>query len=166
MRLITVALALAWLFAGLAAAQLAGVGGFQQDSDAPVEISADSLAVDQAAGTAVFTGNVVVGQGILRLAADRVEVVYASEGGNTGGSGAIEEIRATGNITLTNGVEAAEAETAVYRVGENTIDMTGDVLLTQGGNALSGDALAIDLTSGQANMAGRVRTVIQPGTTQ
>ena len=51
-------------------------GGLHHDASQPVEITADRLDVDQAAGSAVFTGTVKVGQGTLRLAADRVDVFY------------------------------------------------------------------------------------------
>ncbi len=48
----------------------------KHDATQPVEITSDRLELDQAAGSAVFTGTVKVGQGTLRLAADRVEVFY------------------------------------------------------------------------------------------
>jgi lipopolysaccharide export system protein LptA len=41
--------------------------------------------------------------------------------------------------------------------------MTGDVLLTQSGSALSGQKLVIDLKAGTGVMEGRVQTVFQPG---
>ena len=43
--------------------------------------------------------------------------------------------------------------------------MTGDVILTQGPNALSGERLIVDLTSGTGRMEGRVRTIFQTGNT-
>jgi lipopolysaccharide export system protein LptA len=139
-----------------------GVGG-GHDSSQPVEITSDSLSVDQLANTAVFTGSVVVGQGELRLAADEVQVVYAS--GEDGGS-TIDIIRATGNVTVTNGSEAAEGATAVYRVGEGRIDLEGDVVLTQGPNAVSGQRLSIDLGTGRGTIEGRVQTIVVPGAGQ
>ena len=70
---------------------------------------------------------------------------------------------ASGNVTLTNGGEAAEAARAVYVVASGTIEMSGNVLLTQGQNALAGEALSIDLGTGQAKIEGRVRTIFQSG---
>jgi lipopolysaccharide export system protein LptA len=138
-----------------------GVGG-EHDAGEPVEITSDSLSVDQVANTAVFTGSVVVGQGLLRLAADEVEVVYAEQ---AAGGTAIDEIRARGNVTVTNGAEAAEGAEALYRVASGVIEMEGDVVLTQGPNAVAGDRLTIDLTTGQGQIAGRVQTIIVPGAT-
>lgn len=148
----------------LALAQVTSVPfGEGHDRTQPVEITSDRLDLDQAAGTAVFTGTVRVGQGELRLAADRVEVFYVA--GAAGENGQVQKMVANGNVTLSNGTEAAEADSAVYEVVAGTIDMTGDVLLTQGRNALSSQKLRIDLTAGKAEVEGRVQTIFTPGTT-
>jgi lipopolysaccharide export system protein LptA len=136
-------------------------GGLSHDSTLPVEITADRLDLDQAAGSAVFTGGVKVGQGAMRLAADRVEVFYDEE--STEATGKVQRMVATGNVTLSNGAEAAEAERATYEVAAGTIEMQGDVLLTQGQNALSSERLTIDLNSGTGQLEGRVQTIFVPG---
>ena len=41
--------------------------------------------------------------------------------------------------------------------------LTGDVVLTQGGNVLTGDRMLVNLQSGTAQVQGRVRSVLQPG---
>ena len=137
-------------------------GGLKHDSSLPVEITSDALQLDQAAGTAVFTGTVKVGQGTLRLAADRVEVFYAGEAGS--GTGTIERMKASGNVTLSNGDEAAEAANATYEVATGVVRMDGDVLLTQGRNALSSQTLKIDLNAGTGVLEGRVQTIFTPST--
>lgn len=133
-------------------------GGLSQDTTLPVEVASDSLDVSQADGTATFKGSVLVTQGEMRLSAGRVRVVYAE-----GDDNRIEELRASGGVTLVNGAEAAEAAEAVYSIEEGTVTMTGDVILTQGQNALSGERLTIDLTTGTGRMEGRVRTIFNSG---
>ena len=148
---------------GLAFAQAeVPFGGLEHDASLPVEITSDRLDLDQAAGTAVFTGQVKVGQGTLRLAADRVEVFY--DAASTEPTGKVERMVATGNVTLANGTEAAEADHAVYEVASGTIAMDGNVLLTQGQNALSSQKLDIDLNKGTGRLEGRVQTIFVPGT--
>ena len=44
-------------------------GTVQQDTSLPVEVSADALSVSQNDGSALFTGNVIIGQGEMRLSA-------------------------------------------------------------------------------------------------
>ncbi len=136
-------------------------GGLSHDATQPVEITSDRLDLDQAAGSAVFTGGVKVGQGTLRLAADRVEVFYTGDTGSE--TGQVERMVATGNVMLSNGTEAAEAEQATYEVAAGTIAMQGDVLLTQGQNALSSERLTIDLNAGTGQLEGRVQTIFVPG---
>ncbi len=70
---------------------------------------------------------------------------------------------AIGNVTLANGAEAAEAQQATYEVAAGTIEMQGDVLLTQGQNALSSETLSIDLNKGTGQLEGRVKTIFVPG---
>lgn len=157
---------LAWIIvlagasASMAVAQGANVafGAFKHDSSLPVEIAADNLEINQETGKAVFKGNVEVGQGEMRLAAAQVEVEY--EGGN-GSTGKVQRLYATGGVTLVSGAEAAESREAVYTIGSSQIVMTGDVMLTQGQNALSGQKLTVNLDGGTGLMEGRVRTVFQ-----
>ncbi|SEG27500.1 lipopolysaccharide export system protein LptA [Thalassococcus halodurans] len=146
------------LTGGAAFAQGANVafGSVQQDSSLPIEVSADNLSVNQSDGTALYTGNVVIGQGEMRLAAPRVLVVYAE------GAGQIDRLEATGGVTLVSGEEAAEADRADYNLQDNVVVMIGNVLLTQGGNALSSDRMTVYLKDGTAQMDGRVRSIIQP----
>lgn len=136
-------------------------GGLKHDASLPVEITADELTVDQATGSAVFVGNVVAGQGEMRLSAGRVQVQYAVVNGQA--TGDIDKLLASGGVTLVNGGEAAEAQSAVYSVSSGEIVMTGDVILTQGPNALSGEKLTVDLNTGKGQMTGRVKTIFQTG---
>ena len=142
-----------------AAAQQANIafGGLKQDTSLPVQVEADNLTVEQATGTAVFSGNVRVAQGDLKLAAARVQVEYAADGK------ASERLHASGGGTMANATDAAEAKEAVYTIGSGNLVMTGDVLLTQGKSAIAGQKLVIDLKAGTGTMQGRVSTTFVPG---
>lgn len=137
-------------------------GGIKHDNSLPVEIVADSLNVDQATATAEFVGSVQVAQGTLKITADKISVKYASD--ETGATGEIESLHAFGHVLFTNGAEAAEGAEAEYLVATGIVTMTGDVMLTQGSNAMSGQSLRIDLTNGSASVEGRVQTIFQPAT--
>lgn len=139
------------------------LSGMKQDSSAPLSVTADSLTVDQSTGTAIFTGNVVITQGELKLSTDRAEVLYAA--GEAGKPGKIEQLLATGNVLLTTPTEAAEAEVANYSVLTSMIELTGNVVLTQNGSVLSGQKVTVNLTDGTAQAEGRVSTTFQAGAT-
>ena len=149
------------ILSGIATAAIAqaniSLGGISADASAPIEISADSLSVDQDTGKATFSGNVVIGQGALRLSAGEVEVIYAE------GSGQIASLKAKGGATFVTETEAAEAETADYNLETGSLILIGDVLLTQGSSAISAERMSINLNTGDAELSGRVRTIIQQG---
>lgn len=154
------ALALAVLLAAqplLAQGTQVEFGGLRQDTSLPVQISADSLSVNQSDGTAVFSGNVIVGQGEMRLSAGEIRVAYGTDGTT------IETLFATGGVTIANPRDAAEAREATYEVATGIVVMTGDVLLTQGQNAITGQTLRLDLKAGTGVMEGRVTTTFVPG---
>lgn len=154
------ALALACGVCGPVGAQTAAVGfgqgGF--DRDAPVDVSADTLEVDQDTGRAVLTGSVVIAQGDMRLSARRVVVDYATVDGKR----RIERLNATGDVLIISGEDAAEGQEAVYTLATSGIEMTGDVVVTQDGTTVAGDTMTIDLESGAGTVTGRVRTTLQP----
>ncbi len=131
------------------------LGGLTVDTSAAVEVSADTLSVDQATGKAVFSGNVVIGQGDLRVSAGSVEVIYADDTGD------IASLIASDGVTFVTATEAAEAQSATYDLQAGTLLLTGNVLLTQGPNALSAETMTINVADGTASMEGRVRTVLQ-----
>ncbi|MGR3273304.1 lipopolysaccharide transport periplasmic protein LptA [Thalassococcus profundi] len=153
------ALALCAIVSAASAQSQVAFGSMAQDTSAPVEVSADSLSVNQSDGTALYTGNVVIGQGDMRLSAPRVLVVYGEQ------QNRIDRLEATGGVTLVSGDEAAEAERADYNIEAGTVVMRGNVLVTQGPNAITSEEMTVDLDTGTAQLTGRVRTVLQQQST-
>lgn len=148
--------------AGHASAQSTNVafGSIKADPTLPVEVTADTLDVNQADGSAEFLGNVLIGQGEMRLSAKRVLVIYNQD------NSAIDRMEATGDVVLVSGPDAAEADRADYSIDTGIIVMTGNVLLTQGLNALTSDKMTVNLITGTAQMVGRVKTILNPEKTE
>ncbi|MEM9781817.1 MAG: LptA/OstA family protein [Pseudomonadota bacterium] len=162
--IVTLAAAIAGLaLPGVATAQDSPFGGFKHDNTQPIEITSDALEVQQANNVAIFQGDVVAGQGTLRLTAQRVEVFYDTEQ-SSGDTGAIQRMRAEGDVLLSNGSETASGSWGEYDVISGTMRMGGNVVLSQGANAISGQSLVIDLTAGTGRIeGGRVKSVFTPG---
>lgn len=160
MRAALLATGLFLALAAQVAAQGAGInlGLDNHDTDAPVEITSEELSLDQENGLAVFTGSVIVRQGEITMTCDRMEVEY---GGGEGGGNEIQTIRMSGGVTFVSNQESAEADSAVYSLVDETLVMTGQVLVTQGATALSSDRLTYDFASGAGVMEGNVKTVLQ-----
>lgn len=152
------------LVAGLAllapatnAQQKIAFGELNQDTSLPVEVQADQLTVNNADGSAVFSGNVRVTQGEMVLAAGEVKVLYGTD------QTEINQLVASGGVTVTNLGDAAAAREAVYTIANGEIVLSGDVLLTQGASAMAGQKLTINLKDGTGIMEGRVTTTFVPG---
>jgi lipopolysaccharide export system protein LptA len=139
------------------AQQKIAFGDLNQDTTLPVQVQSDQLAVNNADGKAVFSGNVIVTQGEMKLAAGEVRVSYGAD------KKSIETLVASGGVTVTNLGDAAEAREAVYSIDSGSIVLSGDVLLTQGGSAMAGQKLTINLKDGTGVMEGRVTTTFVPG---
>lgn len=131
----------------LAAPALAQLGG--HNSNAPVDVGADRLEVQDRADRAVFSGNVVARQGNMTLNASRVTVAYRSAGGID-----IKRIDASGGVRLTRPSESAVGQSAIYDLDRRIVTMIGGVTLNQGRNRVSGNRLTLDLDSGRAVMDG------------
>lgn len=153
------AVALILLAAPMAVAEGTNVafGGLKADTSLPVEMKSDALSINQADGNAVFTGNVIVTQGAMKLSASEIRVEYSAD------KKAIETLYATGGVLLVNASDAAQADQAVYTISSGEVVMTGNVLLTQGQAAMSSQKLIIDLKSGSGRLEGRVTTTFTPG---
>ncbi|GAA6158963.1 LptA/OstA family protein [Ruegeria sp. HU-ET01832] len=132
-------------------------GAQKADPSLPVEVTSESLNVNQEDGSAEFIGNVIVIQGEMRLTAERVLVIY-----NADRSG-IERMEATEDVVLVSPPDAAEGDWAEYTIDSGVIVMRGNVLLTQGPSTISGDQMNANLTTGTATMTGNVKTILQQG---
>ena len=121
-----------------------------QDTNAPVDFSADRIEVQDRADRVVVTGNVVVKQAGLTLTAQRLTVAYQQASGV-----AINRLDASGGVIVTRGNERASGSVAVYDLNRRLITMVGNVALSQGANRLTGQRLVIDLRSGRSTVDGQ-----------
>jgi lipopolysaccharide export system protein LptA len=155
--------------------------GFSQNHDQPVHIEAATLEVRDKDKVATFSGNVKVTQGDTIMKCKSLLVFY--EGGDDadkgksmpaatpgpGGSQKIKRLEARGSVVVTQKDQTATGGLGVFDMRTNTVDLTGDVVMTQGQNMLRGDRLIVDLTTGVSrvesgkNGQGRVQGLFQPG---
>lgn len=160
MRLVRAALiAAAALAVAPAVGQDPGSALRGHDSDAPVDVAADRIEVQDRADRAVFSGNVVVRQSGLTLTAARLTVAYSSSGGIE-----IERIDASGGVLLRSASETARGQFAIYDLRRRLVTVIGGVTLTRGDSNINGGRLVIDLDSGRAVMDGGAGGAAVPGT--
>ena len=123
------------------------------NTNAPVDVDADRIEVQDRADRAIFSGSVHVTQAELTLDAARLTVAYANRQGNDGGV-QIERLDAAGGVVVKSPSETARGQYAIYDLNRRQITMLGGVTLDQGGNTVRGGRLVIDLDSGRAVVDG------------
>lgn len=140
----------------IAAGPVLGQALKSHDSNAPVDVAADRIEVQDRADRAIFSGNVQVRQAGLAMDAARLTVAYRSAGGVE-----IQRLDASGGVTVRSASETARGNVAIYDLDRRLITMLGNVVLVQGANELRGGRLVIDLASGRSTIDGAATA--QPG---
>lgn len=128
------------------------------DTNAPVDVTADRIEVQDRADRAVFAGNVHVKQAELTMDAQRISIAYS-----TGGGLQINRIDAAGGVIVTSPSERARGTFGIYDTDRKLVTLIGNVELTRGQNRVLGQRLVIDLDSGRAVIDGGPPGVNQIG---
>ena len=169
LRLVAASVITALLAAGAASAQdFSGAFVGMQDTDQPIQIEANRLEVTDSKGTAVFDGNVIVVQGSTILKTSRLVVVYAR--GGEGSNGNIRTLEASGKLAVRSGDQQVSADSGRFDMQSEQIRLSGDVVISQGPNVVTGCSLDVDLKTGaatlqpctQSSTGGRIKMLITP----
>jgi len=151
---------------GLAAVPLASLAPAQEpvsalkghDANAPIDVAADRIEVQDRSDRAVFAGNVHVRQSDLTLDTARLTVAYSSSGGVQ-----IRRLDASGGVIVKSPSETAHGNFGIYDLDRKLITLVGAVQLNRGGSQINGQRLTIDLNSGLAVVDGGPAGVGQSG---
>lgn len=134
-------------------------GNFKTDPNAPVEVDADRLDVDDPAKEAVFTGDVRAKQGDFILQSAELKATYTGSSvlGNTAkdqasqGTAKLTRLKAHKNVVVTSvDGQKATGDWADFDTRANTVTLGGNVIMTQGKNVVRGSKLVIDMTTGES----------------
>jgi lipopolysaccharide export system protein LptA len=139
----------------------------ESDSEQPLYVEADGADLNDQTGVSIYTGNVVVTQGSIKLNADKVTLTQKGEKS--------DHILAEGNpVKFQQQTENSKeiikgrAKTANYHMDSETIYMVGDAIMIQGKDTFRSDRITYDRVKGQvkagtsAKGKQRVRIAIQP----
>lgn len=128
------------------------------NSNAPVDVTADRLEVQDRADRAMFAGNVKVKQDELTLNTARLTIAYTSSGGVQ-----IKRLDASGGVTVQSPSETATGSVGIYDLDRKLITLVGNVVLQRSGSQINGQRLVIDLDTGRAVIDGGPAGVGQSG---
>jgi lipopolysaccharide export system protein LptA len=132
------------------------------NSNAPVDVTADRIEVQERSDRAIFTGNVHAIQGEMTLDTPRLTVAYS---GGTGGNSnvQIKRLDAADGVVVKSPTEVAKGDFGVYDLDRKLITLIGNVQLNRESNQVNGSRLTIDLNSGRAVVDGGPPGVNQSG---
>lgn len=166
--------------------------GFQTNQQGPVNVEADSLDVVEKDGQRIstFTGNVTVTRGDSVLKAGKISI-YSSGSksaddskpaagtqsaaakedaaleGTLPGAGSFTRIEASGKVYVNSGEQTATGDNAVVDMVGKLVTLSGNVVLSQGPNVITGNKLTWDMTTGRARVdqtpGARIRGIFTPG---
>ena len=147
------------------------LGGLQRDPNAPTDIEADTLDVNDQIKQAIFRGRAIAKQGEYTITAAELVAFYTGQTGLLASAGTEAAAKGAGaaapagaqlshiethggtKIVSKDGKEA-EGQNARFDVKANkvTMDGPGGVVLRQNGNKINGCRLQMDMTSGEAHV--------------
>ena len=123
------------------------------NSNAPVDVTANRIEVQDRADRAIFAGNVHVTQAELTLDTQRLTVAYSGGQGQAGGV-QIRRLDAAGGVVVHSPSETAKGDFGIYDLDHKLITVIGNVQLTRGPNVVNGQRLVINIESGRAVVDG------------
>jgi lipopolysaccharide export system protein LptA len=148
------------------AASSAGTADANQDTpflpgvnrDDPISIKSDELEVlpHEGGRRLIFSRNVTVAQGDIRLRADRLEAIYPQ------GRSQPERLTATGHVTVRQGERRARCQKATYLRTSQMIYCQGKAEVVEGCDRVRGDEIEFDLQRDRVRVNGAASVVIQP----
>jgi lipopolysaccharide export system protein LptA len=123
------------------------------NSNAPVDVTADRIEVQDRVNRAIFTGNVHVLQAGMTIDSARMTVAYA-KATTPGANPQIQRIDASGGVSVRSADQTAQGSIAIYDLNRRLITMLGGVVLNQGGSQVRGGRLVMDLNTGRSTVDG------------
>jgi lipopolysaccharide export system protein LptA len=121
------------------------------NTNAPVDVSAERIEVQDRADRAVFSGNVHAVQAEMTLDTPRLTIAYSNA---QGASPQIQRLDAAGGVLVKSPTETAKGDFGIYDLNRKLITLIGNVQLNQQQNQVNGSRLVIDLDSGRAVVDG------------
>ena len=133
------------------------------NSNAPVDVSADRIEVQDRSDRAIFAGNVHAVQAELTLDTPRLTVAYSGGKGGSNQNVQIHRLDAAGGVVVKSPSETAKGDFGIYDLDRKLITLIGNVQLNREQNQVNGSRLVIDLESGRAVVDGGPPGVNQSG---
>lgn len=144
------------------------VDNIAHDSARPVDITADSLDVDDKRGVFVFRGDVMAKQDNATIYSDQLDVHYthntteeSEDAVDKTRSRNIEKIVALGSVRIVQEGRTATGERAEYVYADGSVILTGSPTVVQGDNTIAGKKITVYLNDQRSIVEGGARERVQ-----
>ncbi len=135
-------------------------------TNAPIEITSDTLQVLQQENKAIFTGHVIATQDNVKIKSEKMVVFYKQSEKNAekpakkslisppaaSEKNSIEKIIVEKNVFLSTPEETASGANGIYNVIDKKIYLNDNVVLTRDKNVLKGNKLVYDFDTGKSEL--------------
>lgn len=133
---------------------------FEFNRKDPIYITSDWMEFDQTKGTITYKGRVVTTQGDMTIRSETLTADYTSD------MKQIKQIVAEGKVNATQGNRVATGDKAVFDDQAKTVTLTGNPIMRQGNNQISGSRVIYFVEQDKAVAEGdgkvRVQATIFP----
>jgi lipopolysaccharide export system protein LptA len=114
-----------------------------------VQVTADSLVIEEANKQATFSGNVLITRTGLTVRAQKVTVNYGS------GIDDIQSFDATGNVRIETAGQVASGERAEFDPKSQILRLTGAVMVQNSAGTMGGAELTVNLATNETTFRGK-----------
>ena len=131
------------------------------DRQQPIEITADSVELNEGEGFSTYSGNVIITQGTMIIDASRVKITFNDDGidtmlateGNNGGLAYMrQESEPTGDTK--GDIMEAWGKSIDYQLNTEHLTLLGSAKLIQKGNQFSGHKILFDILAENVKASG------------
>jgi lipopolysaccharide export system protein LptA len=135
--------------------------GFSTNSQAPIDITSDTVEASQKDNTVTFNGNVIAKQEDITLYANKMVVSYNPD------TKKFKEIMAVGNVRIVQLDRRATSQKASFEQDAAKVTLEGEAVLREGENVIRGERIIYYVDEQRSvvegGKGGRVTTTISPG---
>lgn len=140
------------------------------DFEQPIDIEADQVTIDADSQSSIYSGNVRLTRGSIRIEANKLVISQNSKTGAV--SATITGKPATYSQRQNNGTVSAKANKLTYSSNEDIIELSGNAILDRAGSTIENDSIRYNTRDNTISAGGNsasdkpVKIRILPGATR
>jgi len=132
----------------------------ESDATEEITIQSDRAELDRKAGTAIYTGDVILEQGTLKITADRITLISNKQRKLTKAIAVGQPAHFQQQMEGEKGLTKAQGKTITYLTTNKNITLLEDATLEQEGNLFTGETIIYNMVNENVSAKGGTHTGI------